>query len=329
MKKLLLRDIGDGLNLLIKNTRNFDLTIDYGGDKGIQSGICFIGNFLLTHFHADHYNGFLDRHKFPLCLHLTKCFHPIMPQFTNNRTFFMSLLAMNIRISKNHPLQSTILSLIQKLNNQQIQFIPLSKGDTFQVGKSKYEVLWPPKTVNEEDTLKAIRDAIEDFNKAKEVDKKLQKIYERISTIFSDRDIFKIADIELDKNEQLENSNQEHIKIIRTANESLKKAANRLSLAFKQGQNLLFLGDLERSEIDLVVNDLIIQETTYFEILIASHHGTHWGNSLNNISTHYCLSSTGLDMRKHIDYRYKDISEKFVRTDEWGDILVSNSFKIK
>ena len=62
MLNMTLKDVGDGLHLYIENEDNYYLTIDFGGDKNINHhygtfGYHFIDSFLLTHFHADHYNG--------------------------------------------------------------------------------------------------------------------------------------------------------------------------------------------------------------------------------------------------------------------------------
>jgi hypothetical protein len=99
MRKLLLRNVGDGLNLIINNRNHHDLTIDFGGDENINCYCFFHASFLLSHFHADHYNGILNGHHNHCHWDLENFYHPAMPAFTEARQFFMSLLTMNIRIS--------------------------------------------------------------------------------------------------------------------------------------------------------------------------------------------------------------------------------------
>ena len=338
MTKLLLRDVSDGLNLLINNNGCYDLTVDFGGDKNLDRCYRFHDSFLLTHFHKDHYNGILNcqNHNFcwrldnhHSCWHLDNFYHPVMPSFKEDKVFFLCLLAMNIRISKNHPIQSTILSLVRKLNRKPLHFIPVAKGDIFVCGNRKYEILWPPRELKEEDILKVIKSAIKDFEKAKEADSTLKDIYRNVSLQYSESNINEVneRDVEIDFTEQ--ETSEEVTEVIQKANTSLRKAANRLSVAFRQDDNILFLGDLEKKEINFVVDDLIKQNNTSYDILISSHHGTHWGNSLKSIHCDICLASIGSTLRSHIAYDYKDISNKFVRTDEWGDIRITRKHNIK
>jgi ribonuclease BN (tRNA processing enzyme) len=327
MKKLLLNDVGDGLYLLIKNNRNYDLTVDFGGDNIKQNYIGFVDSFLLTHFHVDHYNGIIDSGNYYSHWYLEKFYHPNMPIFQQRKIFFMCLLAINKRISNNHPIQYSILSLVKKLNHKPLQFIPVSKGDVISCGTHNYEILWPPKMLKDSETLKTISNAIEDFNEAKKVDKRLTEIYQRVNYEYIESDINSIRDLET--MDSYPDSNNDNLEIIKKANTSLRNAANRLSVAFRQADNVLFLGDLEKKEINAVIKDLAKKGNIYYDIVIAPHHGTHWSNSLNSIKSMFCLASSGDDMKKHIKNDYRNICEKFIRTDEWGDILIVKKLKIK
>lgn len=330
MRKLLLRNVGDGLNLIINNKGYCDLTVDFGGDENIHCYCCFHDSFLLSHFHADHYNGILNCRHHNCHWHLENFYHPAMPNFEEARLFFMSLFTMNIRISNNHPIQNTIFDYVRRLNRRPLNFIAVSKGDIVVCGNRKYEILWPPKELSEEDTLTDIRKAIRDFEEAKESDEQLNKIYQRVNHRYAE--IENINQIETentnDINELTEFSG-ELSEVVQKANNSLRKAANRLSIAFRQDDNILFLGDLESREINSVVTDLVNNNNIAYDILIAAHHGTHWHNSLEDIEVDICLASIGQTLKRHIKYEYKTISNKLVRTDEWDDIVITKRNRVK
>lgn len=328
MKTLFLRDVGGGLHLSITDNSHSVLTVDFGGSKNLKHFCCLEGSFMLTHFHRDHYSGFLDC-KFDFW-NLDKFYHPAMPSFENDKKFYTALLAINIRVSNKHPLQNTIMSLIaQKNRSGNLQFIPVSKGDSFICGDSKYEILWPPKELKEDETKAAIKTAIKKFEEAMESDERLKEIYTDIYQNYQDKEI-NIADNKKTRGElPLTQFEDELSEIVQDANNSLRKAANRLSIAFRQDDNVLFLGDLEEEEIAIVVNELKEQKNEYYEILISAHHGTHWHDSLYKIKCDICLASLGgKTLRDCINYNYTKISNKFVRTDEWGDIRVASKQKI-
>ena len=327
MKRLIMEDVGDGMNLLIQNSDHFDLFIDFGGNKNIDYRcFCAQDDFLLTHFHTDHYNGILNCYKYMLkCWNIRNFYHPVMPKFSDSNTFFKYLLAMNIRISKNHPIQNFIFKTASKINNKPIKFIPVGMGDEIVCGNKKYNILWPPRELKEKETLKVIKDAINHFEIAKEKDKILNDIYESIEQLSFDNFDDNILEDSLPTLEKNLVENKE----VEMANKSLKKAANRLSIAFSQGENLLFLGDLEKKEINLVVNKLCNNNSNWFDIIISAHHGTHWGNELINLKTEIVLASVGITLKKHLSNNYKTISKKFINTHDWGNIKIVRKTKVK
>jgi beta-lactamase superfamily II metal-dependent hydrolase len=326
MNKLILRNVGDGLNLIINNSDCFDLTVDFGGNENINCYCCFYNSFLLSHFHADHYNGILNC-KPPHChWFLENFYHPAMPAFKESRQLMVCFLAMNIRISNNHPLQNTIFEYVRRLNKNKkpLKFKAVSKGDVIICGERKYEILWPPKKLTDKEALKDIRNAIKDFEEAKESDKKLSEIYQKISRRYAETEnIYNLETDNTDDNNSLTEFDGKLSEVVQKANKSLRKAANRLSIAFRQDDNILFLGDLERREIHSVVTDLKKNHNVVYDILIAAHHGTHWHRSLNSINADICLASIGKTLKRNIKDEYKGICNKLVRTDEWGDIKIT------
>jgi hypothetical protein len=338
MRKLLLRNVGDGQNLIINNKRQHDLTVDFGGDKNIHRYCYFHDSFLLSHFHADHYNGILNcaHHHHHRHWNLENFYHPAMPTFAEAKLFFMSILTMNIRVSKNHPLQNTIFDYVKRLNSMPLNFIAISKGDIVVCGKRKYEILWPPKELTEKEALTDIRKAIKDFEEARKSDEQLNEIYQRVNHRYAE--IEDINQIETKNTNDTNDTNDikvltefggELSDVVQKANKSLRKAANRLSVAFRQDDNILFLGDLESREINSVVTELVNNKNIVYDILIAAHHGTHWHRSLEDINVEICLASIGQTLKSKIKYEYKKIAKHLVRTDEWGDIVITKRNRVK
>jgi len=318
-----MRDIGDGLCFTITHGNHRDLTVDFGGNKEIEWGCHFEDDFLLSHFHCDHYNGFLKSNHF--FYNLTNFYYPIMPSFAESKTLYLSIISMNLRISKKFPIQDSVFSIVSRLNIRPLNFIPISKGDVFISGGKKYEVLWPPKILEQEETLSEIRSAIKDFNDARDADPILNDIYNRINERHEQQDNNDIDFLRLNFSDIV--IPEELNEIVKSANDSLKRAANRLSIAFRQDDNILFLGDLKEKEINVVVNELLQNLNSTYDILISAHHGTHWGSSLRGVSANICLASVD-KLKGYIDYQYIGISDKFIRTDEWGNVTIKQKLKI-
>ena len=96
---------------------------------------------------------------------------------------------------------------------------------------------------------KEIVTAIKDFEEAIKEVEELGNIYNRIKDL--------PLDTAREYGEEIRSKETKTISpIVQKANESLRGAANRLSIAFKQSDNLLFLGDLEAKEIGQVVKQL-------------------------------------------------------------------------
>jgi beta-lactamase superfamily II metal-dependent hydrolase len=53
-----------------------------------------------------------------------------------------------------------------------------------------------------------------------------------------------------------------------------------MCLVLAESDRLLFMGDIERTQIKRVVRDLVYQGATNYSALVTPHHGTHWDESL-------------------------------------------------
>jgi len=340
-----LPDIGDGLAAGIKLLDGSDLQIDCGSKQNpkqvFRKSICRINPdvFILSHFHLDHYNGFFYNQKCRPHQHPTiqKVFFPKLPRKKEIKDFILCMFAINIRFlgDISGSMELDFLNLLSKRNKCSFAYKAVSQGDIISLGGSHIEILWPPKEIDES-ALKIIKKAIDDFEEAKKEDKVLNDIYNRINQDKSIEKYFQATDGEniYSNVENRDDSDINYIEcrnldIIRSipeqtkkANKSLKHAANHLSLAFRYNNQILFLGDLESSELRQISNYLSVSNLTHYLIIITPHHGTHWHNALSQLSTIYAISSVGPNLFPKIKPEFKQISDICLYTYANGDIEI-------
>lgn len=313
-----------------------------------------IKTFVLSHFHEDHYNGLFLEDEFPhYYFHdLEYVYYQGIPIIVdehgkNIHTQFLSyLMAMNHYIlgDQSGVASADLISRLQQLSRKTFKFSPLFKGDTFTHNTRKYEVLWPPRILKTDDKIVAkIKTAIKDFENAKKVDKKLGELAEKYQEIAEKyaRNGENTEEIKHEylnekmrqekfKSEMATENNQE-IKTkkvnkkdlsdpIKNANKSLRDAANDLSLAFKTDNDLLFFGDLETNQINMLCDELKGQN---FHVFVTPHHGTHSGYKMKQINSKIALSSVGKLYDGYLKNEYlKAVSNHLYSTKKEGCLCV-------
>lgn len=223
----------------------------------------------------------------------------------------------------------------------------VSKGDTFVYGKRRYEVMWPPKQIEEKDAIKDVHAAIEAYEKLAQenpilrqteiISTAIQNFFIRLGEI----DQFQVEREELFEHAiydirhrwrhiipefyefSKEENPLENKQLIKEINDKLRKAANHLSIAFRQEDNILFLGDLEPKELEIICEELDANKQTHYDILIAPHHGTHWHEKMKQLKCDYALASIGSSLVCNIKQEeLSTISKCFLRTDCYGSINI-------
>ena len=333
-----LPDIGDGLAAAIKLLDGTDLQVDCGSQQypkqAYRKSICRINPdiFILSHFHLDHYNGLLFYEKCRPFSHpnIKQVFFPKIPRKGETCKLLKCMFLMHIRVmgDLSGSQELDFLYILSRINKSPFTYRPVSQGDKLIIGGSQLEILWPPKEIDSS-SLKVIEKAIEDFDKAKEEDDILKKIYEELNDRISIERYFENGEIKIqDTNYDDRDNNIVDVfdrdipEVTKEANKSLRRAANHLSIAFKYDSNLLFLGDLESNQLNQVANRLINDGNTHYITIITPHHGTHWHNSLKNLSAIYALSSVGEKLFAKIKPEFKSISNICLYTFANGEIEI-------
>ena len=353
MRKIVMRDVGDALNLYLQETGDTMLMVDFGvyGNQTLNNfSLCGCYNpfcvcptskvdaFLLSHFHYDHYSGF---EKAPQIFSFKQIYLPRFPQKIQNGSLIMRLFILNAILQQGNLFLNVLyLILSHSCNFAKIKL--LSKGDIFYHNNHKYEVLWPPKNFDNKELTKRTQKAIGIFEEIKNDNKILKDIYDELNDI----DVTFVEDVERvffkEKGEEkirdlIEKYSKQHTKFNKITsskkynsfNEALRDVANRLSIAFRQEDNVLFLGDLESFELNEVSNDLKNRELLYYDNLIAAHHGTHWSKKLQNIKCENCLISVGGQRNSKVKDKYRTISSRMYSTFYMKDIIISNGQILK
>lgn len=338
MTRLMMRDIGDGLSVSLEQDYDRYIQLDCGGDKNsfingsrrIKDDVERAKVFILSHFHNDHYNGLF--YLKPTTL-IEKLYYPRIPDFEDNTNikkeftlYFLVASAMDLG-NNSGCMETDLVNLFRLTNKKPFSVHPVAKGDIIDCGNTIYDVLWPPKQIERNsDIFNKVKDAIETLHEAKKEDEDLKNLYDKFESIYEKNYSGEIETVEnsrerLDRKVFEKEFGEPNIKP--KTKESLKKlrnVANRLSLCFKYNEKLLFLGDLEKEEINTVVQELISTSSTSFETLITPHHGTHWHNSLNALEIFQNLSSLGQGLERNFHTHYKALSYYTRITVNEGDI---------
>ncbi len=336
-------DVGDGLAAGIRTISGQNIQIDCGSQQqpggAFEKGLCRINPdaFFLSHFHVDHYNGLLQFRRNRRRPHPTiqQVFFPRVPEFRQKEQFLRYMLAMAhwVMGDTTGSMEADFLGILSRINFRPFTYQALSSGDTARIGSSRFEVLWPPRVVEDEGTLRIISMAISDFEGALKADQTLRRIYEAIGErgeidpyIGRDLEGGELSGCGEERREGEElrfaAGRRQFPETVKKANDSLRRAANHLSLAFHQDDRLLFMGDLEGHEIAHVAQVLTKEDKKHFLVTITPHHGTHWHKDLGRIRSWCVISSVGKGLFRHVCPELKSMRGICLITHLNGDIEV-------
>ena len=339
MQRIIMHDVGDGNHVdIVPEWRRSGLKVDFGtnsdkkklfNDCGLLDWIYplrFGRSFMLSHFHADHYNGLIEllRHANHehFCLGFRKLYYPRFPTFPNSTVIAKQILYYNRLLLGDYSgsQQYDLIRIVSKLNRRRFTSIPLSQGDLIQDSSMEAEVLWPPRTIANNSFNRTVERVIGRFEETISHYPELRDQYVGMNGVPSEHGESEFNPEDLSNlSEPLRNVPQEVVEL----GVPLRNIANRLSIAFLSGRHILFLGDLENYEIYSVVKYLKkIRNFNHSEFMIAPHHGTHWQASMINIFANHILVSNGPKMIAKFKQEYKQISNRVHSTFLEGTVVL-------
>jgi hypothetical protein len=227
------------------------------------------------------------------------------------------------------------INIMTSLNERTPDFQCLSQGDEIFLDNIQIKILWPPRIIENKSFTKSVEKAIIKFNGALKKEPKLKKIYENlehkenIKQYFSEtkdesnqKSNITKSDVDASNSEEKPDNNGGIPFEVLEANKSLRKVANRLSLAFQIDNDFLFMGDLESHEINCVIENLEAKGKLKFTMMLSPHHGTRWSKNLIKLKTYYTISSVGSNYFRNIRPNFKEISYMHLLTFLMGDIEI-------
>jgi hypothetical protein len=150
----------------------------------------FPNSFILSHLHADHYNGLmaasLERRYEGAWMGLKRVFLPGLPDLPGGlkKQFFLALFTLNAvtaGVQTGHP-DYDFLGAVGKLSHTgSFRHRQLFRGDTFVLGGFRHDCLWPPRTVEDEALGGDVRKALHGFYQKLEAHPILRNLHGRIS----------------------------------------------------------------------------------------------------------------------------------------------------
>ncbi len=333
-------DVGDGLVVGFVTLADLRVQIDCGSSRtpelAAEKGLASINPevFFLSHFHTDHYNGLFPRGRHrPRRQRIEQVYFPRVPEFAEKREFMLCLLSVANRTFGHvtGSMEADFLRSVSRINACAFGYRALSQGDRVQMGGSEMEVLWPPRAVDGEETVAAVRRAILDFQVAKKEDPELSNIYECLA---DSGNMHPYIDPENKQGEfpgraeeqaEMRARNDEEKNLpepTRKANVSLREAANHFSLALRRDDRFLFMGDLEGASLGTVVADLASRRATRYLAIVSPHHGTKWHESMNQLRASWVITSVGEGLISKVVPRLKSIGRRHHITYLCGDLEV-------
>lgn len=219
-----------------------------------------------------------------------------------------------------------------KCRNLKIYRKGLKQGDVFFVGDKDFHVIWPPKEIDCEDILakriKEINEIIQHNNNLKKVfdefDRKPEEVFCDEPLEYNNEYYEKERNIEIPQDEETKEA-------IKRLSKEMHCITNSFSICLYRKDNFLFLGDLEKKDIN---NCITYLETAYkikpikIKNFITPHHGIHWDNSLFDVHSWRTISSIGTNMGMLKSYianieKYKCISfERYYSTLQNGMLIL-------
>lgn len=336
-----MRNVGDAQNIIYRDEKA-NAMIDCGSQLKDNCGLCCRGccvgeplsALVLSHFHYDHYSLLLQKCPYWRHLRFENLYIPAVPsQMPASAQPLVTTFLLALQLVTIYKLSKMVRTPFANIFNRCNNITTLSEGDSFTLGNSKLNVLWPPKNITAKWWGQMAKDFVDVGVLYDDIIQQSSDIKEFSGSLSQDVEMLCQKDTLLSYlTDKIENWKQH---IVPTIDSSLAekmenlsvavgRAANHFSLAF-DSEDMLFLGDLEETELNIVCPK---KTKSKYNILVAAHHGTHYSTELLNLDVTTAIASVGLKLlngktAKIAGKVYKGISQDFKQTAKCGDIYLT------
>lgn len=321
-------EVGDGLCLVTRQHHWCCAQIDCGSQQGgkyaaerwlrqlrSDASLWRVSSLWLTHYHSDHYNGFVwaarQGVRSPHLRSLREIYSPGLPDPPVTTPLVVALFALAAYTlgEQTGIMDVDFRRVAARLSGSpRLRHFRLFQGDEIELADgSPFQVLWPPKTLSES-ARASIQEAVRHFHSLLEQDKRsrLRQLYYQAKEL----GVQGRVDAAAEDIEPREGSEWPEVELyetdarldpeLRAVNGRLRAAANYLGLAFCSGKNFLFLGDLDPTSMREVIDLLTHSRCTRFRSIVAAHHGTVWCDELLRLHARSVVVSVGNRLWRHI-----------------------------
>ena len=340
-------DVGDGLSMTMSRRGGGlgTLQVDCGSQSGgLRAAEAWArdcptqdrsrtGALLVTHYHTDHYNGWLhvaDSGGLGSLPKLDRFYHPRLPT-PESADVLLALFALRSLGSGTGSMDLDLWRVAARLSGRNwVRRTSLVQGDTFPTPHGSAHVLWPPAALDERTRRKAAA-AVERFHEVAGEHPRLAEIYEatREATghLVDGDGVWEFDS--LTRGEWPDLGTEGPAGRLRSAlngelkevNDVLRGAANSLGLAFFIDHRLLFLGDLEGGALSQTIRHLVQNGPLNFDTVVAPHHGTKWSNELYKVRARCVEMSVGSRLQRHVRQEWRRVALCVLSTRERGTLV--------
>lgn len=295
MKNYIVFDVGDALYSMYIGENSSKSVFDFGSSpqKLVGNDYLFAKTFVISHFHEDHYVNFTLCNDNSLTID-----NLIIPKLPNDPVIQDSMKAfMTIQLYYLGKItgyfESDLLNLIRQKNQNDFSVIRVCKDETFTASQHDFKVLWPD--INYLSRLKSISNALKKFKDVTSKNDLFRKFHDQVKdSNFWKSDYVRLSEIKNGIKIKLTSDEEEEI---RSVNDSLKRLANDICLAFDREAEILFLGDLSDRALDELFKQYF-KTKIHYDVILSAHHGTHSSIEKNwrNVTACAVVTSGGRQM---------------------------------
>lgn|GEM_PF-7083210 len=271
----------------------------------LKNQILDTDEFLLSHYHLDHYKGFSKIEDNSLSIE--KVYYPFIPRMQNRYTLLRAMYFMSCLDG------GELVGLIRRKNRiRNFKYEPVYMGQY--IFDDKYAVIWPPKTLSKEVTiLSSLQNGINKIENELNEQPEIRDVWVKFNRSKIDPRTLLFKNDYNDSFGFIQGSKinvEQYKETIYSIRGAIRNVTNRLSVCLYKKDEFLFLGDLEKEELLVCLQQLFVRndkKCINVKYLITPHHGTknHYAPEIYSyVKADNIISSNG-------DKRYNDFAQEY------------------